>query len=294
MTPPRSAPTHTTVLTLEADGRQADALEAWLRSAFGLEPVRIEKPGETRVWIELYFEDDLRARLAARAAAARRGVRGAEVRTLQPRDWRTFWRHHFPVTRIGRRLRLVPAWECRTVRPLRGVRDCVVDPGLSFGTGTHFTTRYCLEAIDALCDGRRKPASLLDVGTGSGILAIAAARLGIPRITATEHDPQALTQARRNARRNGVSDLIRCVRNDLTCDRLPPPHEVLVANLYSRLLADHAATLAAAARRVIVLSGLRELEADGVAAAFEARGWIETERDGDGEWCGMRLAPRAH
>ncbi len=274
---------------METTPAAADRVECEVRARLGVEPVRLEKPGVARVWVEAYLEGEIQARLAAAAARGWRGVRGVAVRALRARDWQEFWRHHFPVLRVGRRLRLVPVWQRRRVRPLRGVRDCVVDPGLSFGTGAHFTTRYCLEAIDALCAGPDRPRSLLDLGTGSGILAIAAARLGVPRITATENDPQALDQARKNARTNRVSQKIRFQTSDITQDPPPPAHEVVVANLYGLLLANHAGRIAAAARKMIVLSGIRELEADSVAAAFAAHGWVESERDGDGEWCGLRL-----
>ena len=279
----------TWALTLGVRRSAARAMEGWIRDSFQVEPVRIEKPDSDRTWIEFYVEGDIRARLAAAAAATRRGVHGVEARPLRPRDWQAFWRHHFPVLRVGRRLRLVPEWKRRRIRPLRGVRDCVVDPGLSFGTGAHFTTRYCLEAIDALCAGSRPPRSLIDLGTGSGILAIAAARLGVPRVTATENDPQALEQARSNARLNRVTPRIRVLPSDITRDPPPPRHEVVVANLYGMLIAAHAGRIAAAARTRIILSGIREMEADSVAAAFVPHGWVEVERDGDGEWCGLRL-----
>lgn len=281
----------TWTLTMETTRAAADRVAQEARDRLGVEPVCIEKPGTARVWIEAYLEGEIPARLAASAARGWRGVRGVAVRALRARDWQGFWRHHFPVLRVGRRLRLVPVWERNRVRPVRGVRDCVVDPGLSFGTGAHFTTRYCLEAIDALCSGSHQPRSLLDLGTGSGILAIAAARLGVARVTATENDPQALDQARKNARLNRVSRRIRFMQSDITQDPPPPRHDVVVANLYGLLLASNAGRVAAAARKMIILSGLRELEADSVAAAFAVHGWMESERDGDGEWCGLRLEP---
>ena len=274
---------------METSPAAADRVVQEARERLGVEPVRLEKPGVARVWVEVYLEGEIQARLAAAAARGWRGVRGVAVRALRARDWQGFWRHHFPILRVGRHLRLVPIWQRRRVRPLRGVRDCVVDPGLSFGTGAHFTTRYCLEAIDVLCAGPDRPRSLLDLGTGSGILAIAAARLGVPRVTATENDPQALDQARKNARTNRVSQKIRFRTSDITQDPPPLAHEVVVANLYGLLLATHAGRIAAAARKRIILSGIRELEADSVAAAFASHGWMESERDGDGEWCGLRL-----
>lgn len=276
------------VLTLEAALEDGESLADWARRAFGIEPVRLEKPGETRTWLDLYFEDDVRALLAARVAARRPEVRGHALRLCRPRDWQRFWQRHFPVTRISRRLRIVPVWKRGRVRFLCGVRDLLIHPGLSFGTGTHFTTRFCLERIDVLCGGRR-PASLLDIGAGSGILAIAAAKLGVQRVAAIDHDAQALEQARENLRVNRVARRVRLAVADIA--REPPPgrFEVIVANLYGGLLLQCAPAIAAACGRHLVLSGIREVEADAVAEGFEAQGFEETLRDGDGEWCGMEF-----
>jgi ribosomal protein L11 methyltransferase len=276
------------VVTAETGSAQAETLETWCRETLGVEPVRLEKPDDPRAWIELYFPDEVRALLAGRLLADRPGVRGVSTRAVRPRDWQGFWKHHFPVTRVGR-LRLVPLWERRKVTPRRGTIDLVINPGLSFGTGTHFTTRYCLEALSALCAGRRKPESLLDIGFGSGILAIAAVRLGIREVRGMENDPQAVALAERNARLNGLRRRIRWIEADITRDPPGPPCEVVVANLFGHLLASCAAPIAAAAGRHIILSGIREHEADYVAGAFAAQRWMEVERDGDGDWCGLRL-----
>lgn len=276
------------VVTVETSSAHAEALSDWMRGVFGVEPVSIEKPNNPRVWIELYFAEDLQARLAAGVLQGRREIYGLTVRAISPRDWQDFWRHHFSVTRVGR-LRLIPLWEQRHMRPLRGITDIVINPGLSFGTGTHFTTRYCLEALDRLCRGKRTPASLLDLGTGSGILSIAAAKLGVRHITATENDAQALDQARKNARHNAVARRIRFTISDIITAPPLPAHDVVVANLFGHLLIRCAASIAAPVARDLVLSGIRETEADAVAAAFTAQGCEEVERDGDGEWCGMRL-----
>ena len=278
----------TWALTLGVRRSAARAMEGWIRDSFQVEPVRIEKPDSDRTWIEFYVEGDIRARLAAAAAATRRGVHGVEARPLRPRDWQAFWRHHFPVLRVGRRLRLVPEWKRRRIRPLRGVRDCVVDPGLSFGTGAHFTTRYCLEAIDALCAGSRPPRSLIDLGTGSGILAIAAACLGARRVVATDNDAQALDHARANAKLNRMTGRIRWIVSDITADPLPAGRfEVVCANLYGALLESAAPALVRASKRYVVLSGIREQETDRVADAFIAAGAREIVRDGNGEWSGL-------
>jgi ribosomal protein L11 methyltransferase len=165
---------------------------------------------------------------------------------------------------------------------------------MSFGTGDHITTRFCLEAIDRLC--RPRPAaSLLDAGTGSGILAIAAAKLGVPRIVAIDSDPLAVAQARENLRMNRVAGRVRLRTGDITSAAPLGRFDVVCANLFGGLLIRAAARLCRAARRRLVLGGIREIEADAVADAYAALGAREIERDGDGEWCGLvfDLAPIA-
>lgn len=273
------------VVTLAADEPDAEAISDWARGAFGVEPVELRKPESRRVWIELYFENDVAALLAARAAAHHPRVRAHAVRLCRPRDWQRFWRHHFHAFRIGR-LRIVPAWERRG--PVRGAVDVVVDPGLSFGTGSHFTTRFCLERIEALCR-RRPPADMLDAGAGSAILAIAAAKLGVRHALATDFDPLAVDQARANVRLNRVVRRVKVECADIL-EQPPKGRFALVcANLYGPLLMRVAGDLARVAAGPLVLSGIREAEGDAVAAVFEAQGFAEEIRDGDGEWCGMQL-----
>jgi ribosomal protein L11 methyltransferase len=160
---------------------------------------------------------------------------------------------------------------------------------MSFGTGEHFTTRFCLESIDRLCDGPRPPASLLDIGTGSGILALAAAKLGVRRVWATDNDALALVSARENAALNRLSKRVLFSVGDIAADPLPGPADAVCANLFSGLLMSSSAPIVRASRRWIVLSGIREFEADGVADAFRHAGALERVRDGDGEWCGLLL-----
>jgi ribosomal protein L11 methyltransferase len=163
----------------------------------------------------------------------------------------------------------------------------VINPGLSFGTGDHFTTRFCLEMIDSL-SLPQAPASFLDVGTGSGILAIAAARLGARRVVATDNDERALEHARANAKLNGMSKRIRWVVSDITADALPTGgFDIVCANLYGTLLAGVAPALVRAAKKRLILSGIREQETDMVSDAFIEAGARETVRDGNGEWSGL-------
>jgi ribosomal protein L11 methyltransferase len=182
-------------------------------------------------------------------------VRGEPV----PDDWGERWkRFHVPVL-IGGRLWVRPPWEQEALRP--GVHEIVIDPGQAFGTGTHPTTRLCLELMLEL----EPSGSFADLGCGSGVLAIAAAKLGFGPVRAYDSDREAVAATLVNARENGVV-LDAVERFDLRGEA-PPVADVVAANLMRPLLL----TLTAAMRerpRVAILSGLLEHEADEVAAAW--------------------------
>jgi ribosomal protein L11 methyltransferase len=182
-------------------------------------------------------------------------VRGEEV----PDDWAERWkRFHGPIL-LGGRVYLRPPWETPAVRP--GVTEVVIDPGRAFGTGTHATTRMCLELLlDVEPDG-----SLVDLGCGSGVLAIAAAKLGFGPVAAVDADRAAVEATLENARANAVR-LDRVERFDLRRS-VPPPADVSVANLMRPLLLT-VARLMVERPRTLVVSGLLEEEADEVGAAF--------------------------
>ncbi|HVR36626.1 MAG TPA: 50S ribosomal protein L11 methyltransferase [Methylomirabilota bacterium] len=159
------------------------------------------------------------------------------VRTIPRQDWSESWKHHFKPIEIGERLLLKPGWSRRKPRPGQAV--VVLDPGLSFGTGQHATTRFCLRELVA----RRKsgkPQALLDIGTGSGILAIAAAKLGYQPVDAFDFDPESVRAARANSETNCTADLIRIERRDLR--KLPiraaRRYDVVCANLLLDLLLE--------------------------------------------------------
>ncbi|MCS6771002.1 MAG: 50S ribosomal protein L11 methyltransferase [Kiritimatiellae bacterium] len=273
------------MLTLEAGLDRAEDLAAKAESAWRRPAAILQRPDSNRAWIDIFFECDTEALVAALAAREWPGVFAAQPRLLKRRSWQTFWKHHFKAQDIGSRLRIQPAWNRR--RPVRG-RVCVLlDPGLSFGTGEHFTTRFCLEQLDRLLT-KHPGSSVLDVGTGSGILALAAAKLGARRVVAIDHDPQAVAHARANARLNRLGNRIRFSVRDLEQDGPPRGRfDVVCANLYSRLLTRFADSLAGAARHFAVLSGIRDAELDAVAEAYIRLGLREVARDGDGEWGGL-------
>jgi ribosomal protein L11 methyltransferase len=210
-----------------------------------------------------------------------------------PDDWSERWKaFHRPVDVSWRfrRLRVRPPWEA----PLDGDGvDVVIDPGQAFGTGAHHTTRLCLELlVELACAGRRSrlgaPAgALADWGCGSGVLAIAAARLGWEPVLACDFDAAAVAATRANARANGVPG-IAVERVDLRRAEGPWAPAV-VANLVRPLLLEVAALMTRPPERLIV-SGLVREEAAEVAAAFARHGLREAGARHGGEWSALLLA----
>lgn len=276
-----------TILTIETTHTAAEPLAARLENRLKRSVVQLERPNSDRVWIELYFDKEVEALLAQRAIEGLPGVEGAALRLCADRDWQSFWRHHFTAHDVGKRLRIVPVWQAKTDRGGQRIR-LLLDPGLSFGTGEHFTTRFCLESLDRLCR-RPLPTTMLDVGTGSGILALAAAKLGVRKIAAYDNDAHALTHARANLRRNSVLSRVKLGVHDLLKDPPPGSFDLVCANVYGRVLMEAAPTLAQCTKKCLILSGLREHELDGIADAYQSFGGREIARDGDGQWGGLVL-----
>ena len=199
-------------------------------------------------------------------------------------DWSERWRaFHKPVVVGGGRLRVRPPWEAPD--PAAEL-EIVVDPGQAFGTGAHHTTRLCLELMLELEPG----GPLLDVGCGSGVLAIAGARLGWDPVLGLDHERESVEATAENAAANGVPG-IAVRRWDLFHDDRAPSAPTVVANLLRPLLLRLAADGFAGAEppRALIASGLLAHEADEVAAAFAALGLRETDRRLGGEWAALLL-----
>lgn len=211
------------------------------------------------------------AYLAALDALGFHGGRPSRVAPLAEDDWADAWRAHFAPFAVGRRLVVAPPWE----KPAADGRLVLtIEPGRAFGTGQHGSTAGCLLLLETLLE-RARPARALDLGTGSGILAIAAARLGVPHVDAMDTDPDAVASAVANVERNALADRVRCALADVATVDVPAA-PLVVANL---LAAAHRA-LAPRYRRlvapggVIVLGGLLDAEADDVAAALAVHGFV--------------------
>jgi ribosomal protein L11 methyltransferase len=189
-------------------------------------------------------------------------------------DWSERWRDFHRPTIVGGTLTVRAPWH----QPADTALEVVIDPGQAFGTGSHSTTRLCLELMLSV------PANgpFLDLGCGSGVLAIAAARLGFGPVIALDHDPAAIEAARANAADNGVEVDVR--RFDLRTGPVPPA-ETVGANLLTPLLLQWAGSLSPQTSRVMV-SGILAREADQVSAAFALR---ECARLQDGDWAALLL-----
>lgn len=175
--------------------------------------------------------------------------------TVRNEDWAEGWKQHFPATRISQRLVVCPSWEEFPAQPDDVVIE--IDPGMAFGTGTHGTTRLCLEAVaEAYEAAEAPPRRVLDVGTGSGILAIAAAAFGAEAVLACDIDPEACAVAFENAERNQVND--RIVFTVAPLEELDGPHDLVLANILAEenvRLADALVRQVAPGGR-LVLSGI--------------------------------------
>jgi ribosomal protein L11 methyltransferase len=214
---------------------------------------------------------------ALRAAAV--DALGEVATTEIADDWDERWKAFHAPVEVGRLL-VRPPWE----PPRQGFIDVVIDPAQAFGTGAHPTTRLCLELLLELEPG----GALVDIGCGSGVLAIAAARLGWAPVVAIDHDREAVRATAENAAANGVA--IEAHRHDLLRDGPAPSAATTLANLLRPLLLRVAADgFAEPAPEVLIASGLLVHEADEVAAAFARHGLGEAERRRDGEWVALQL-----
>ena len=222
-----------------------------------------------------------------------RPIGDLDVRVVFESDWAEAWKRHIGVMRIGRRIVIRPSW-----RRHRGATDDVVvalDPGMAFGTGLHPTTRLCVAGIEQWADegllasgsARDGSARVLDVGCGSGILAIVAARLGAGEVTGVDTDPIAVEATAANARRNRVARRVRARAGSVpTADG---PYDLVVANLIASVLVALADLLAAEVRPGgrLLASGIFVDREPEVAAAFADAGLEVARRSAEGDWVAL-------
>ena len=276
------APIH--ALRAFAVGGDCKELAEWIRGTLGRDPVVLETPDGSTLRLELYFSVPDEALLVKSVLERRPDVDAVEYCCLKPRAWELAYRKKFRRRLIRGRLEICPVWEADAPEGKRP--RVLIDPGLSFGTGEHFTTTFCLEMMDEVWL-KSRPASFLDAGAGSGLLAIAAAKMGCPRVVAVEADGDVVPYTRQNAVLNGVESGLKIMCQDIREGLPDGPFEVTCANLYGGLLLECAGTLIRSTSRWLILSGIREDELDCVQARLEALGGKTLARRGDGEWGGL-------
>jgi len=223
-----------------------------------------------------------------RALGAHTAAQGLRP-SWQPHEaWAELWRQGFATRHITPRIVVTPSWI--PAEPGPGETVIVLDPGMAFGTSEHPTTRGCLRLLDPILEPGSRWA---DVGSGSGILAIAAARLGAREVLAVELDPWASAAARENVERNAVEDRVRVVSRAVGPEFLPgePPFDGVLANIEAGILRPLLPGFRVGVRPGgwLILSGILESEAPGMQTATEALGFTFHGEDREGEWWSGRF-----
>jgi ribosomal protein L11 methyltransferase len=277
-------------LTDEGLGAAVDPAKPAIVRAYlpGIDPARVEAAVA-----------EAAAALGHLQAFGLRPIGELATRLVREEDWAEAWKSHFPVLRVGRRIVIRPTWRRHRSRP-----DDVVlslDPGMAFGTGLHPTTRLCLAALEALADegllgsgrvtGRGADTSgsarVIDVGCGSGILAIAAGKLGAGEILGLDTDPIAVESTTANARLNGLTRRIRVRQGSVPSGE--GPFDLVLANLIASLLVQLAVPLReemAPGGRILASGIFRDREGD-VRTAFVAAGLRLGRRWAEEDWVAL-------
>lgn len=281
-------------LTVGAPGDLSEGLTnlAWELGALGV--VEEEEPGRG-ARLRAFFpetvgagalEESVRRYLDGLRALGFAPAADVRVAALADENWADAWRVHFKPRAVGRRLVIAPPWDL----PAPNGRIVIeIEPGRAFGTGHHGTTAGCLEALEAAIE-RDLPSRMLDLGTGSGILAIAAARLGVASVLAIDDDPDAVACAVANAARNHVSDRVRCALADAATLR-EPRAPLVVANLLSaahrRLAAQYLRSLTPGG--TLLLGGILDAEAADLGGALADHGLIHRASRSVEGWTTLEL-----
>lgn len=230
-------------------------------------------------------QDEATARARFEAALAEFPDLHIEVWRRDVTGYRTAWMQHFRPTQVSARILIHPPWDPGdTSIPIR----IEIDPGMAFGTGTHETTRLCLKALDELDVAPN--AQVLDVGVGSGILSIAAAKLGAAVVRGVDIDADSTREAQRNARTNGVDD--RCSFRTAELDDQEPAADLVIANILPHVLIAMSDELLAHMRphATLILSGILLSEAANVRSHFESVGLTQTRKLTLNDWCALVFA----
>ena len=234
-----------------------------------IEQELLDKPRDT-VIIHMYLEPGASPVETLALIAARMEVAGipytSETEGVEQEDWQNGWRKYYHPMDVGQRLAIVPSWQDYETDRVK----LILDPGLAFGTGGHETTNLCLEVLDERVKGGER---VLDIGTGSGILAIAALKLGAAVAEGVDIDPVAVRTAGENAALNGVADKLTVLVGDLS-DKASGKYDIITANIVANAIMSLAPAVPGlmADDAVFIASGIIDSRKDEVIAALEAAG----------------------
>ena len=283
-------------LAIQTDAEGAEAVAALLNefveNGVAIEqtliPEREQEFDPTQAFtVRAFFSPAQRAQLARAQErlwhlAQLRPMSTPRVRELAEEDWAEAWKKHYTILHIGERLVIKPSWLEYTPQPDEVVIE--LDPGMAFGTGLHPTTRLCMRALEVYQRGAPR---VLDVGTGSGILAITAAKLGAREILALDTDILAVETATRNVVINRVEHIVQVVRGSLdeTCNQF----DLICINILADVIVELAPALARAvnAEGLIIASGILAHQAEEVEEAFVEVGIETIERNQEDDWIAL-------
>ena len=289
--PPAAAatPADVTVYRARMAVRPAD-LDALLEAMALLEPPpgSWEDVDTGEAWIETFSVSESEAHaLAMRMSEIAEAVvglpHGTVVEALAPQDWTESWKRYFHVLHVTDRVVVRPVWE--DYAPAPGELVVAIEPGMSFGTGLHATTQSCIRFLQRLAETGGLDRAVVDMGCGSGILAIAARKLGFATVSGYDFDPLCIKVSRENAALNGL-DIPFAVGDAL--DPVLPAGDIVVTNILAPVLLEAAPALARAVSardgHALVLAGILDNQYAAVKAAYEAQGLRERDSLLVGEW----------
>lgn len=283
-------------ITIETSRESEDALSNLLME-MGSGGVQIEDNNiipHTKVVVTAYFPtDDMIGERVSRITRLLENMRSLDIDVgsgrisldrLDEQDWSERWKEFFKPLPIGERILVYPSWEDVSESPPRDI-PVQIEPGMAFGTGGHSTTILSLELLENVLKGGEKVA---DVGTGSGILAIAAVKLGAKKVVAIDVDARAAAVAKENSRRNGVSGKIHVICGELL-SAVNDKYDVIVSNISSKaivsMVPDFGFYLSADGR--LILSGILEREVYGIRNELERNNLMILETRRDEEWAAV-------
>ncbi len=287
-------------LAVQADAEGAEAVAAVLNEyAYGgavVEQTVTPEPGES---VDPARPFTVRAFLLQdeQAASKREAIERAvwflgqirplgelRARVLEEADWANAWKKFYTILHVGGRTVIKPSWLSYVPQPGEVVVE--LDPGMAFGTGLHPTTRLCLAALERYV---RSGDRMMDIGTGSGILSIGAARYGARSIDARDIDPIAVSTAKKNVELSGVQDVVRVSQGSISAGETPAIVDIIAANILAEVIADLAPTLAHHLRPggILIASGILAEKEEIVRAAFEQSGLALRDTQREEDWLVM-------